>query len=36
MIFKGNFTGRYWYIDGDDKIVFEEYINESFGENSIR
>lgn len=32
----GWFTGKFWYLDGDDVIVFEEYANESFEEEAIK
>lgn len=34
--FEGFFTGKFWHLDGDDIIVFEEYANNSFDSESIK
>ena len=34
--FSGWFTGEFWYLNGDDMIVFEEYTNRKFDSESIK
>lgn len=34
--FKGWFTGQFWYLNDDDLIVFEEYVNQTFDSESIK
>lgn len=34
--FNGWFTGQFWYLNDDDLIVFEEYVNQTFDSESIK
>ncbi len=34
--FDGWFTGQFWYLDGDELVVFEEYVNKNFDSESIK
>lgn len=34
--FGGWFTGKFWYLDGDNIIAFEEYANERFDKETIK
>ncbi len=34
--FAGWFTGKFWYLDGEEIIAFEEYVNENFDKDTIK